>query len=79
MHASLRHSGILVKDLEKAKATYLSLGWLEVSREKLEVLKMTDLKGNVIELVQGNWPPHLAVNFYDDADGNRIEVVEEKK
>lgn len=40
---------------------------------------MTDLKGNVIELVQGNWPPHLAVNFYDDADGNRIEVVEEKK
>lgn len=79
MHVSLRHTGILVKDLDKAKKTYGSLGFQEVSREKLEVLKMTDLKGNMIELVQGNWPPHLAVNWYDDGQGNLIEVVEEKK
>jgi hypothetical protein len=43
------------------------------------VLKMTDLKGNVIELVQGNWHPHIAVNWYEDRDGNYVEVVSDDR
>ena len=78
MHATLRHAGILVKSIEKAKETYLALGFQEVSREKLEVLKMTDQKGNIIELVEGRWHPHIAVNWYEDPDENYIEVVSEK-
>jgi catechol 2,3-dioxygenase-like lactoylglutathione lyase family enzyme len=38
---------------------------------------MTDPEGQTIELVQGNWSPHIAVNWYSDDDGNLIEVVRE--
>ena len=40
---------------------------------------MEDEAGNVIELVQGNWHPHIAVNWYSDPDGNYVEVVNERK
>lgn len=43
--------------------------------ETLRVQKMRDKQGNVIELVQGNWHPHIAVNWYEDSDGNYIECV----
>lgn len=33
----------------------------------------------MIELVQGNWHPHIAVNWFEDLDGNYVEVVNEKK
>ena len=79
MIATLRHVGILVKDLEKAKQMYLSLGFREIERERLEVIKMCDVSGNTIELVKGNWKPHVAVNWYSDGQGNLIEVVEEKR
>lgn len=39
---------------------------------------MEDERGNMIELVQGNWSPHIAVNWYKDPDGNLVEVVHEK-
>jgi len=38
---------------------------------------MEDEAGNVIELVQGNWHPHIAVTWYSDPDGNYVEVVNE--
>ncbi len=75
MNAVLRHAGILVKNLEEAKEIYSQLGFREVNREKLEVLKMQDEAGNLIELVCGNWHPHIAVNWFDDGQGNYIEEV----
>ncbi len=77
MKGTLRHSGILVKSLEESEPIYRALGFLPVSREKLEVLKMEDLRGNQIELVQGNWKPHIAVNWYETPDKNLVEVVHE--
>lgn len=38
---------------------------------------MTDTAGNTVELVQGNWHPHIAVNWYADDDGNYVEIVKE--
>ena len=74
---TLRHAGILVKDLNEAVKTYVALGFRQfISRETLTVVKLADHEGNVIELVQGNWKPHIAVNWYEDQDGNLIEVVE---
>lgn len=43
------------------------------------MLKMADPTGKVIELVQGNWHPHIAVNWYDDGQGNRVECVRDIK
>lgn len=77
--ATLRHAGILVPDLDEAMELYTALGFKFLTREKLEVVKMQDEKGELIELVQGeNWHPHIAVNWYEDQGGNYIEVVEKK-
>jgi len=46
--------------------------------EHLRVLKMTDATGAMIELVEGHWHPHVAVNWYETEDGNYVETVEEK-
>lgn len=78
MHATLRHAGVLVKDLESAIDEYRRLGFSPLEIETLRVCKMTDGNGNTIELVQGNWHPHLAVNWYEDDSGNYIETVEER-
>jgi catechol 2,3-dioxygenase-like lactoylglutathione lyase family enzyme len=40
---------------------------------------MRDDEGNVIELIEGNYHPHIAVNWLEDEDGNWIELVEVKK
>ena len=78
MHASLRHAGILVKDLSQARKTYENLGFQALeSVEHLRVLKMTDATGAMIELVEGHWHPHIAVNWYETEDGNYVETVRE--
>ena len=77
---TLRHAGILVKNLEEAIKTYQILGFTPLEPiETLRVMKMTDSTGATIELVEGRWHPHLAINWYADDDGNYIEVVHEKK
>ena len=77
MYGTLRHAGILVKDLEESMAVYEQAGFSKVEVETLTVVKMADKNGAMIELVQGNWHPHIAVNWYEDLDGNYIETVED--
>lgn len=63
-----------------ARETYELMGFRQIAQiEALRVLKMADSEGRVIELVQGNWHPHIAVNWLEDADGNYIEIVKEIK
>lgn len=64
-----------MKDLKQAIQDYHSLGFEVVARETLRVVKMQDSCGNMIELVKGNWKPHIAVNWYEDTSGNLVEVV----
>ena len=80
MAMTLRHAGILVKSLEEARATYQNLGFHPLEIETLRVLKMTDDKGQTIELVESDrgWHPHIAVNWYEDESGNYIETVEDR-
>ena len=77
MHGTLRHAGILVQDLEKSIPIYEAAGFKKVEIEHLTVVKMADKNGAMIELVQGNWHPHICVNWYEDDNGNYIETVEE--
>jgi len=79
MPGTLRHVGMLVKDLDMAIEIYQQLGFVAVSRENLEVVKMRDKKGQTIELVKGNWNPHIAVDWYEDPDGNFVEIVHDDR
>ena len=75
----LRHVGIVVKDINESVKLYKKMGFKVSERETLEVVKMIDKDGSVFELVQGKWKPHLAVLFYEDFDGNLLEVVCQSK
>lgn len=79
MPATFRHAGILVKDLEKEIIHWQSIGFEPLEVETLRVCKMTDKNGATIELVEGKWHPHVAVNWYEDDNGNYIETVEERR
>jgi len=79
MPGTLRHAGILVKDLETEIKQWQAFGFEPLEVECLRVCKMTDKNGAMIELVEGNWHPHLAVNWYEDDNGNYLETVEEVK
>jgi hypothetical protein len=66
-----------VKNLGKAVATYRKLGFEPVGPpEILRVRKIVDSAGQMIELIEGNYHPHIAVNWLEDEDGNWIELVE---
>jgi len=75
MQTEIRHVGVVVKDIKEAERIYKILGFKVVGRSKLLVTKMEDSKGNLLELVQGKWHPHLAITFYQDPSGNYMEVV----
>jgi hypothetical protein len=77
MHGTFRHAGVLVKDLEASIKQWEAIGFKPLEVETLTVCKMTDKNGAMIELVQGNWHPHLAVNWYETESGHYIETVED--
>ena len=76
---SLRHVGILVKNLKRATETYKILGFRPLGPvENLKVQKMEDQNGKVIELFEpGVYRPHIAVNWVEDQDGLLAELVKE--
>ena len=79
MPGTLRHAGILVENLEQAISEYWLFGFKPIGpQETLIVQKMQDAEGQKIELVCGNWPAHIAVNWYEDSSGNLIECVTER-
>ena len=74
---TLRHTGKLVRNLEESQKIYEKLGFKQLEPvEHLRVVKLADINGRMIELVEGNWHDHIAVNFYKDPDDNTIETVE---
>ena len=76
----LRHSGILVKNLHQAILTYKQLGWkIQGPVQSFRVQKMRDRNGGMIELIEGEYHNHIAVNWVADEDGNWIELVEVKQ
>ena len=77
---TLRHTGILVKSLARSIRDYQAMGFEPLGPvERLKVQKMQDANGNILELVQGNWSGHIAVNWYRDNNDNLLEVVECKE
>ena len=74
MGGRLRHVGIVVKDLGKAIQIYQAMGFKVVETETIMVAKLEDADGKTFELLQGNWKPHIAVNFYED-ENVFLEVV----
>jgi len=78
MHANLRHVGWKVTNLDLAIAEYRRLGFEPLEVETIRLCKLTNKHGLTIELIEGAYDPHLAVNWYRDESGNLFEIVEEK-
>ena len=77
---TLRHTGILVKNLRASISWWSKQGFKPVGGiEHLSVQKMEDANGNTLELVQGNWSNHIAVNWWRDENDNLIETVERRQ
>ena len=77
MLGSLRHVGRKVNDLDSAVDLYRKLGFEPIEIEHVRVCKITNKHGVCIELIEGNYDEHIAVNFYRDEDNNLYEIVKE--
>ena len=77
---TLRHVGIKVNSISEGIADYERIGFTACeSVEIVKVQKMKDQNGGMIELIEGNYRPHIAVNWFEDSFGNLIELVTEKE
>lgn len=70
----IRHTGIVVEDLEAAEAYYATLGLTPYSRgtefwdgKQLLISKLVNREGGGIELIQGDWFNHICVEV-DELD-----------
>jgi len=68
----LRHFGLVVKDHKETVEFYKRLGFkvIKKSIEKwlthdLAIVKMENEKGEILELIIGDWRPHIALNSED--------------
>ena len=77
MKGTLRHVGIVVKDLKQATHTYCGLGFKIIEKDTIKIVKLADSKGNVVELLKGKWKSHIAIDLYEDDAGNLVEVVKD--
>jgi hypothetical protein len=65
----------MVESVDDSKETYERLGFREESRGEFRTLKMVNKYGQRIELVEGDYRAHIAVNWAEDIWGNLIEIV----
>lgn len=76
---TLRHVGVKVNNIRDGVKDYERLGFkICAPVEVVRVQKMIDRKGGMIELIEGNYNPHVAVNWFEDSSGNLIELVTEE-
>ncbi len=77
MKGTLRHVGIVVKNLKQAEEFYRKLGLTKLSprpiteiwrQTELKILKMRDSEGGILELIEGDWKPHIAFTVNKSMD-----------
>jgi len=61
----MRHVCMIVKDSQRAIRWYQKLGFLP-SADKDETWGQEQLEVTKLELIQGNWKPHMALTFQAD-------------
>ena len=71
---TLRHIAVIVNDLRESKKYFEGLGYKEIHREKFQVVKMRNQKGDMFELIKGQFYAHVCVNFYETKSGQYLEV-----
>ncbi len=77
METKIRHLGLVVTDLKQALRFYQRFGFVKLikrgsterwGKEELKVLKLIKSKGEILELIQGNWKPHIALTMISKED-----------
>ena len=72
----LRHVGIQSTDLEHDIRHWQSIGFEPLEVKTFRCCKVTNKFGVTMELIEGDYDPHLSVNWYRDANDNLFELVE---
>ena len=71
MDAKLRHVGVMCKNLQESMRFYQQFGFQKMSQrmvmeewagKKLKILKLAN-PGGMIELIEGDWKPHIALTL----------------
>ena len=75
----LRHVGWKVQNLEQEIRNWQGMGYEPLEVESFRTCKMTNKFGMTIELIEGDYDPHVSVNWYRDENDNLFELVEEVK
>jgi len=75
MLLGIRHTGIIVKDIERAVEFYIGLGFFIRSKNNevwnndlFQIIKLEAPDGNIIELIEGNHLPHIALQVDNISD-----------
>ena len=76
---AIRHVGIKVRDLGESVKEYMRIGFIPYCDPEVIYLQKMERDGVIIELIEGNYDPHVSVDWFRDANGNLIEMVREDK
>lgn len=76
MKTMIRHLGMPVPNRDEAVKFWESMGFNVVNlsneqwgEDKLKIAKLTDEYGTQIEVIEGNWPPHIAIGVKEFPQG----------
>ena len=73
MQGKLRHVGVMCKNLQESMRFYQQFGFQKMSQKvameewagkKLKILKLANPSGT-IELIEGDWKPHVALTLIE--------------
>ncbi len=69
---NIRHTGIVVENANDAIVYYAKMGFTvdswgheEWNGRRIQIAKMIDQDGNILELIQGDWFPHVSYTVDD--------------
>ena len=73
----IRHVGVQSTDLERDIKTWQAAGFEPLEVKEFRCCKVVSKFGVTMELIEGDYDAHLAVNWYRDENDNLFELVEE--
>ena len=76
MFGKIRHVGIQTTDMEQSIEAWRGRGFEPLEVKDFRCCKVVNKDGMVMELIEGDYDPHISVNWVRDEDDNLFELVE---
>jgi len=78
MVRGIRHVGIQTTDMQRDIELWRSAGFEVMELKQFKCCKVVNADGLTMELIEGDYDPHLSVNWVRDESDNLFELVELK-